>query len=163
MILTDYYKFSKVATKAKGRFDCVASTQSYEEFECRRTRKEQKETAKRDGYKLGALLCYYGNRPEKFGGAKTDKSLTMGSSNVTSIYVPDVTSNVGYGDVKETSDAVLFVVEVTETSNGVEQGSTLEVFVARGQRNNKQNLYSMFVDGLLDDEAATLRERAKEE
>lgn len=42
MILTDYYKFERVAKIAKHRMDCTASTESYPEFENKRAIKEQK-------------------------------------------------------------------------------------------------------------------------
>ena len=53
MILTDYYRFERVAQKAKHRMDCTASTESYPEFENRRTTKVQRETEKRDAIKIG--------------------------------------------------------------------------------------------------------------
>ena len=37
----------------------------------------------------------------------------------------------------------------------------MEVFVARGYRNNIKNLYSLFLDGELDEEIDELRRRAK--
>ena len=48
MILTDYYTFRHLPeSKSKMRFDCVASTQSYPEFEGLRN-------------KFGSLFVYYG-------------------------------------------------------------------------------------------------------
>lgn len=58
MILTDYYKFERVATKAKQRMDCTASTESYPEFEDKRATREIKETEKRDATKSWAVLLF---------------------------------------------------------------------------------------------------------
>ena len=59
MILTDYYRFERVAKKAKHRMDCTASTESYPEFENRRATKAYRETEKRDAIKIGDLIIYW--------------------------------------------------------------------------------------------------------
>ena len=43
-ILTDYYRFERIATKSKTRLDCVASTGSYPEFEEKRATKAYRAT-----------------------------------------------------------------------------------------------------------------------
>jgi len=63
MILTDYYKFERLATKARLRMDCTASTASYEELECRRATKANRATEKRDATNVGDLVVYYGDVP----------------------------------------------------------------------------------------------------
>ena len=163
-ILTDYYKFSRVATKAKLRLDCVASTESYPEFEERRATKATKATEKRDATNVGDLVIYFGDVPEQFGGdvhRKADKSITIKGKNLSSVYVPDPSNNLAYGDVRGTADALLFVFDGVEVVNGVIQaGATVEIFIARGKSKDRVPLYNLLSDGELDEELNDLRQRA---
>jgi hypothetical protein len=163
-ILTDYYKFSRVATKAKLRLDCVASTESYPEFEERRATKATKATEKRDATNVGDLVIYFGDVPEQFGGdvqRKADKSITIKGKNLSSVYVPDPSNNLAYGDIRGTADALLFVFDGVEVVNGVIQaGATLEIFIARGKSKDRVPLYNLLSDGELDEELNDLRQRA---
>lgn len=163
-ILTDYYKFSRVATKAKLRLDCVASTESYPEFEERRATKATKATEKRDATNVGDLVIYFGDVPEQFGGdvhRKADKSITIKGKNLSSVYVPDPSNNLAYGDVRGTADALLFVFDGVEVVNGVIQaGATVEIFIARGKSKDRVPLYNLLTDGELEEELNDLRQRA---
>jgi hypothetical protein len=163
-ILTDYYKFSRVATKAKLRLDCVASTESYPEFEERRATKATKATEKRDATNVGDLVIYFGGVPEQFGGdvhRKADKSITIKGKNLSSVYVPDPSNNLAYGDVRGTADALLFVFDGVEVVNGVIQaGATVEIFIARGKSKDRVPLYNLLSDGELEEELNDLRQRA---
>ena len=162
-ILTDYYKFCRVATKARLRLDCVASTESYPEFEERRATKATKATEKRDATNMGDLVIYFGDVPEQFGGdvhRKADKSITIKGKNLSSVYVPDPSNNLAYGDVRGTADALLFVFDGVEVVNGVIQaGATVEIFIARGKSKDRVPLYSLLSDGELDEELNDLRQR----
>ena len=163
-ILTDYYKFSRVATKSKTRLDCVASTASYPEFEERRATKATRATEKRDATNVGDLVIYYGGVPECFGGdvhRKTDKSITIKGKNLSSVYVPDPSNNLAYGDVRGTADALLFVFDSVEVINGlIQAGATVEIFIARGKSKDRVPLYNLLSDGELDEELNDLRQRA---
>ena len=163
-ILTDYYKFCRVATKAKLRLDCVASTESYPEFEEKRATKATRATEKRDATNIGDLVVYFGDVPEQFGGdvhRKADKSITIKGKNLSSVYVPDPSNNLAYGDVRGTADALLFVFDGLEVVNGVIQaGATVEVFIARGKSKDRVPLYNLLSDGELDEEINDLRKRA---
>jgi len=165
-ILTDYYKFSRVATKAKLRLDCVASTASYPEFEERRATKATKATEKRDATNVGDLVIYFGDVPEQFGGdvhRKADKSITIKGKNLSSVYVPDPSNNLAYGDVRGTADALLFVFDGVKVINGVilPEG-TIEIFVARGKSKDRVPLYNLLADGELDEEMSELRAKVIE-
>lgn len=161
MILTDYYKFERVATKAKQRMDCTASTKSYPEFEDKRATREIKETEKRDATKLGCLVIYYGDVPANFGGdvhRKAGKSITIKGKNLSSVYVPDLNTNFGCGDVRGTADAILLVFDGMQVINGVIQsGGIIEVFVAREQSKDRMPLYNLLTDGELDEDMNQLR------
>lgn len=139
MILTDYYKFVHLPdSKSKMRRDCVVSTQSYNEFENLRN-------------KAGALFIYFGDLPLNFKGdvhRKADKAITKGK-NISSIFIPDVLLKLAYGDVRGTKDAILILYE--------EDYKTIEMFIARGQKNNRLNLWQMLSDGELNDEISKLR------
>lgn len=163
-ILTDCYIFRRTATKSKTRLDCVASTESYPEFEEKRATRATRTTEKRDGVSLGALIVYFGDVPEVFGGSvhrKADKAITIKGKNLSSIFVPDPSNNYAYGDVRGTADALLFEFEGFDLVNGeIQEGATLRVFVARGQSKNRVPLYNLLTDGGLEDEMAELEERA---
>lgn len=165
MILTDYYRFEKIALKSKMRMDCTVSTRSYEPLEEKRMDKASPETATKDAIHVGDLTLYYGQRPAKFQGdpkRKTDNSLTVKSKNLSSVYVPDIESNIAYGDVHGTTDAIILVFRDFNVVDGkVQAGAVIELFIARGKGSEKFNLYTTFVDGVLDSEADSLREQAE--
>lgn len=163
-ILTDCYRFGKVAFKSKTRLDCIASTGSYPEFEDKRATRPTKGTDKRDATNVGDLVIYLGDVPEQFGGnaqRKADKSLTIKGKNLSSIYVPNPTNNFGYGDVKGTTDALLFVFDNLVIVDGCIISGGLDVFVARGKSRDRVSLYNLLCDGELDEEISSLRETAK--
>ncbi len=164
MILTDLYRFEKrPGTISKLRIDCTASTRSYEPMESKRASKSLRRTDKRDGCSVGDLFCYFGEVPEAFGGdarRKADRALTK-TKNISSIYVPDPSSGLAYGDMKGTADALLLVLHDAEVTDGrLNDGAVIEIFVARGLARNRVALYNELADGLLDDEIADLREKA---
>jgi hypothetical protein len=142
MILTDYYKMAKLPeVKSKLRIDCTASTKSYPEFETMRNKKE-------------ALFFFFGDVPDSFSGnakRKADKALTKTKS-ISSIYVPDIQTKCAYGDMVGTLDALLFIFN--------NDYSEIEIFIARGQKNNVRQLYNLFSDGELNNEIEQLRKQA---
>lgn len=164
MILTDYYRFDRLASKAKSRMDCTFSTHSYPEFENRIATRTLKGTEKRDATEVGDILIYYNNIPTQFAGEvhrKADKSISIKGSNLSSIYVPDITKNIAYGDFKGTTDALLFVFNDLRVINGViQKGSIIEIFIARGKSKDRIPLFELFADGELEDEINQLRKRA---
>lgn len=167
MILTDYYRFERLeGTLAKLRIDCTASTKNYEPMEEKRATKALRHTDKRDGCNIGDLFCYFGDVPEQFGGdvhRKADKALTK-SKNISSIYTPDPKSNLGFGDMKGTADALLFMFTNAQPINGrLQAGAVIEVFVARGYAKDRIALYNELSDGLLDEEMDYLRQQATPE
>lgn len=139
MILTDYYKFEKLPEqKSKLRIDCTASSNSYPEFEALRN-------------KDGKLFVYFGDVPERFAGnihRKADKAITK-VNNISSVFVPDVTKQIGFGDVRGTQDALLMAFNADYTQ--------IDVFVARGQKNNVRQLFNLFADNELEREMLELK------
>jgi len=144
MILIDYYKFAHLPEcKSKTRMDCIASTQSYNEFEEMRN-------------KLLQLFIYFGNVPDTFkldAKRKADKVVTSNKGkNISSVYVPDITLPFAYGDVKGTLDCILIIFNSDYTE--------LEIFIARGQKNNRINIWQMLSDGELDNEISELKRKS---
>jgi len=145
MILTDYYKFSHLPmSKSETRRDCIASTQTYNEFENIRT-------------KDGKLFVYFGDVPMKFKcytNGMVNKAITKGK-NISSVFIPNPSLTLAYGDIRGTKDAILLMFD--------KDYKTIEIFVASGEKNNRLNLWRMFADGELNDEIAKLRDKAKTE
>ena len=139
MILTDYYKAEKLPeSKSKLRYDVTASTGNYEPFEALRNQKNE-------------LFFYYGDVPDRFNGhvkRQAEKCISKGK-NISSVFVPDLTLLFAYGDARGTSDAILIIFNDNNT--------TIEIFVARGQRNNKRSLYFLLCDGELNSEIEIIR------
>ncbi|MFH0895570.1 MAG: hypothetical protein V2A54_14130 [Bacteroidota bacterium] len=142
MILTDYYKAEKLPSVAsKTRYDVTFSTGGYEPLEVLKNKK-------------GELFFHYGDVPPAFratGRRLAEKCISKGK-NISSVFVPDVTLQYAHGDCKNTLDALLIVFS--------DDYMTIEIFVARGQRNNQQSLYFMLCDGELNDEVEALRKQA---
>ncbi|MBR6541009.1 MAG: hypothetical protein IKT74_05735 [Bacteroidales bacterium] len=160
-VFTDYYKFERLAVKSKSRLDCTSSTRTYEDLEEKRATKAIKETDKRDCTDVGALVIYYNDVPPQFTCShqrRADKSISIKGRNLSSVYVPDPNSNICYGDFNGTTDAIIFVLRDFEVINGViQEGSILEMFIARGQNANKRALYNLVAEGDLEEEMSSLR------
>lgn len=163
MILTDYYRFKKIALKSKMRLDCVASTKSYPELEEKRATRTTKESSKFDATSVGDLVVYYGNVPDRYNGdvhRKADKAISVKGKNLSSVYVPDPESGFAYGDFKGTKDALLFCINIEVIDGKIQAGGTLEVFIARGKSKDRVPLYNVLCDGGLDEEMEALRQQA---
>lgn len=148
MIITDYYKAKKL-TNAKCRFDIVTSTNEYDMFEGLLINKR--------GFNVGGHSFNCVERPMKWDGKKTDLAITKGSNNITSIKRPDINSNIGFGDINNTNDGCIIVFNGDFKTYGIK---TIEVFIARGSRNDTNGLWNLFTDGELDHEVELLRNRS---
>ncbi len=151
MILTDYYKAVQVA-KSETRFDVNASTSSYDYYERLLLNKR--------GYNVGGLSFHFAKVPEPFNLRKKDKpdmAITK-TENISSVFVPNVALPFGYGDNKNTNDAILIIFQ--QDKNG--KIKSIELYVSRGQKHNQLNLYRLLVSGELDEEMEELRKRSKD-
>lgn len=141
-ILTDYYRMEHLpGTKSKSRMDCTLSTKSYPELEALRN-------------KAGKLFFYFHDVPEHFNARakrKADKAITKTKS-ISSVYIPEITLPLGYGDIKSTQDALVFVFS--------EDFTQMDIFISRGQRNNRIALYNLLADGELDEEIEEMKKKA---
>jgi len=152
MILTDYYSLTKQSNqKSKLRIDVEASTLEYPHFEGLRNKKGELFFYLGDNYTQAGRLC------------KSSLALSKGV-HITSLYQPDIKVPLYYGDIANTTDAILVKASDFSICNGrVQDGSKLEIYVARGQRANRQSLFNLFVDGELDSEVKQLKAHASKE
>ncbi len=137
MILNDYLKAEKADGK-KYRFEIVASTDTNDYLSGVLINK-RKPNPGGESFNLVP-------RPKKYkDSVMTDKSITKGSGNISGIYIPDIKQPVGFGDINGTNDAIIFRWELDHENNII----AIELFIARGQKHNKKNLYFLFTDGEL--------------
>jgi hypothetical protein len=148
MILTDYYKGEKL-TDSKSRYDITASTQEYDLFESLLINKRT--------FNIGGLSFNCGQRPDRWGGKKTDMAITKGSQNITSVKRPNLENRLAYGDIYQSNDGVIIVFNLNHKETGI---NTIEIFIARGLRSDTGGLWELFSDGELDHEIEVLRKKA---
>ena len=149
MILTDYYRFEKLPNqRSKLRIDCTASTGGYDPLEALRN-------------KAGDLFLYIGDNTHTKAGQERKADLALSkTTHISSVYNPDLNLPYWYGDMKGTTDAFLFPQKNAKfIDGGIQIGAVIELFVARGQRNNRSQLYNALSDGGLDEEMNALREQ----
>jgi hypothetical protein len=148
MILTDYYKGQKL-TDAQSRFDITASTGEYDLFESLLINKQK--------FNIGGLSFNFGQRPDRWKGKKTDMAITKGSQNITSVKRPNIENNLAYGDIQGSNDGCIIVFNSDYKETGI---ITIEIFIARGLRNDTDGLWQLYTDGELNHEIEALRNKA---
>lgn len=148
MIFTDYYKGQRM-TDAECRYDIPKSTESYELFESLLINKRK--------FNVGGLSFNYVQRPSNFGGTnerKGEKAITKGNSNISTVFCPDLPNRLyGFGDINGTQDALILIFQ--------DQYQTIEMFIARGYKNDVQNLFFESINGNFNKEFDKLRDSAK--
>ena len=163
---TDFYRFERIAQKAKHRMDCTASTESYPEFENKRATKNCKGNNTRDEIKIGDLIIYWvasDSHIKAHRKRKADRSITIKSNNLSSVYNWKYIEDdywVAYGDFKGTTDALLIIHRVKEIDATIQAGSIIDVFIARGKSNECHLFCSLYEEGAFDEELNILREQA---
>ena len=148
MIFTDYYKGEKL-TDAKSRYDITTSTGEYDYFESLLINKR--------GFNIGGLSFNLVARPDRWKGKRTDLAITKGSDNITSVKRPSPESNIAYGDIKGKNDGCIIVFNPDFKEAGI---TSIEIFIARGLRNDTNSLWDLFTDGELSHEIEALRKKA---
>lgn len=148
MIFTDYYKGERL-TEAKCRYDITASTDDYDLFENLLINKK--------GFNISGLSFNLVTRPDRWKGKKTDLAITKGSDNITSVKRPNLENNFAYGDIKGKNDGCIIVFNDNFKEAGI---IAIEIFIARGLRNDTNSLWELFNDGELNHEIEALRKRA---
>lgn len=148
MILTDYYKGQRL-TEALSRFDVTASTGGYDYFERLLINKQK--------FNIGGLSFNFVTRPDRWTGNKTDFALTKGSHNITSVKRPDIETPFAYGDINGSNDGCIIIFNSDFRESRI---NTIEIFIARGLRNDTNSLWDLFSDGELNHEVEALRNKA---
>ena len=145
-MLTDYIKYERLKNqKSKSRLDCTASTSTYPDFDD----------------KPFIYICP-NDHIKASRQRKTDLSVTSGrGKHVTSIYTTELQNGMSYayGDNKGTTDLLLFIFQNfnIEADGRITEGATVEIFVARGRKWDKNQINNLFLDGQLDDEIAQMK------
>lgn len=147
-VFTDYYKGEKL-TDAQSRYDITASTGEYDYFENLLINKR--------GFNIGGLSFNLVARPDRWKGKKTDLAITKGSDNITSVKRPNIESNIAYGDIKGKNDGCIIVFNDDFKAVGIK---TIEIFIARGLKNDLNSLWDLFTDRELNHEVETLKQKA---
>ncbi|MBQ0063718.1 MAG: hypothetical protein KBS94_06810 [Prevotella sp.] len=131
-----------------------------------RATKAKAGTEKQDAIKVGSLRIYHNRTPEHYGvnsARKPAYSVTLGGKNLSGAYIPSTefenpTCFIGWGDVKGTSDLIVFVFSAFEVIDGrVSDGAMLEMFIARDYAQHFRNVLDAVQDGCLDEEMNLLR------
>ena len=148
MILTDFYKGEKL-TDAKCRYDVTASTGEYDLFESILINKTR--------YNVGGLSFNLVTRPDRWKKKNADLAICKGSHNISSLLRPDLSLNFAFGDINGKLDAVVFIFNPDWKEAGI---NTLEIFIARGLRNDLNSLWDLLIDGELDEEIEIFRKKA---
>ena len=130
-LLDVYCRFEKLGTtRSKTILDLVACNAIYEPLQ-----------------RQGKAWVYLISVPEHIEGNQKRKSeicLTGGDGKyVSGVFIPDIQrSGIGYGDIKDTTDAALFVIGE----------NSLGILIAKGKKNTAFALYQLLADGELDNE-----------
>ena len=144
MILTDLYCYKRLENqKSKARLELVTSSQTYLDFD------------EKPFIYIGANDHIKTSRQRK-----ADLSVTSGKGkHITSIFAIDLETGLAYGDNRGTTDLLLFVPKNfnIESDGRITDGATVEVFIARGKKFDKNQIGNLFLDGQLDDEIEQLR------
>lgn len=148
MTLTDYYKGKKL-TSAKSRFEIVSSTEGYDPFEKLLINKRK--------FNVGGHSFNCSQRSDDWKPNSTDMAITKGNSNITSIKRPDPLKNVGFGDINGTNDACIIVFNSDFKKVGI---TTIEIFIARGLKNDTNSIWDLFSDGELFYDVEVLKKSA---
>lgn len=138
-LLDVYYKVARLGkTRSQTRLDLVTCNEIYEPLQ-----------------KQGKAWIYFIRVPQHIEGNKKRKSEMCVTGRdgkyVSGVFIPDIQRpGLGYGDIKGTTDAALFLIGE----------NSLEILIAKGKRNTAFALYQLLADGELDSEIEVLRKDA---
>ena len=139
-LLDTYYRFERLSnSRSKSRLDLVTCTQTYEPLQ-----KQSKAWV----YLIKVPQHIRGNRERK------SKLCLVGSDGnyISGVFIPEITKpEIGYGDIKGTTDAALFLLGE----------NSLEILIAKGKKNTAFALYQLLADGELDREIKILKQIIK--
>lgn len=151
MIITDYYKGVRLnQITAKYRFEILRGTFKYDPLQLLLINKKKPNQ--------GGMSFNFVPRPKNWKGEESpDMAITKGCVNISSVHIPDPEKPYAYGDINGTKDACLMVFNNDYQKNGI---TSIELFICRGQKHNRKNLWYDLVDGELDHEIELFRSSA---
>ncbi len=104
--------------------------------------------------KKGNIIIYYYMNKNNVGKEmrKPLYAITMkGNFYLSGVFMPDFEfPNIGYGDVNGTEDALIFI----------KKNNIIELFIAKGKKNQVSFLYQLITNGELEKEMENLRAKA---
>ena len=139
-LLDVYCRFERLAkTRSKARLDLVFCSQVYEPLQ-----------------KQNKAWIYLIKIPEHIRGNQARKSeLCLTGSDgkyISGVFIAEITKpEIGYGDIKGTTDAALFLISE----------NSLEILIAKGKKNTAFALFQLLADGELDREIKILKQSIK--
>ena len=139
-LLDIYYGFERLNnSRSKTRLDLVVGTQIYEPLQ-----------------KSSKAWIYLIKVPEHIRGNQARKSeLCLTGSDgkyISGVFIPEITKpEIGYGDIKGTTDAALFLLAE----------NSLEILISKGKKNTAFALFQLLADGELDREIEILKQSIK--
>jgi len=145
---TDFYRFDRLdGQKSKTRVDCEVCTNSYQPLEALR--------GKDGGLHVYITKNYYTQDGTNF---KSDLALNCGR-HISSLYQPDPSKAMLFGDVMGTNDALIIQADELEINQDgvITEGGFIEVYVARGMKRDKYALWLAAVNGELDSGMEAMR------
>jgi hypothetical protein len=148
MILTDYYKGEKL-TNALYRYDITVSTGEYDSFENLLINKRN--------FNIEGLSFNCVPQPETHKGKKVDFILSKGNHSITKLIKPNLEAASSYGDINGTKDGCIIIFNPDYKEKGIQ---TIEIFIARGYRNDRDGLWQQFNEGELNHDIEILKKKA---
>lgn len=131
-----YFHLKKIDDKSKTRLDCIKSIGEYQPIE---------------QYRKKGILKFY--LTENYTSSDVDMALKETIEHITSISRPEINSDWGLGDVKHTSDAILFRFRnFQRVDTIIQKGSELELFIIKDAGSDKTIVYQMAKNGIFDSE-----------
>ena len=109
------------------------------------------------GFNVGGLSFYCGERPDRWKKKNADLAISKGSHNITSLTRPDLNKNYAFGDINGTNDACIIIFNFDFKESGI---TSIEIFIARGLRNDLNSLLDLLIDEELKSEMEILRLKA---
>ena len=143
IIFTDYYRAERLSISAKDRFDITHKKGAYEVFETKLINKTK--------YNVGGLSLTYAKYD--YGKTKSERKPEMQISrngHISGIYIPDIQNHrIGFGDVYGTTDGIILLFN--------EDYSVIEIFIARGKKNDIKHIHNQVKYGEYNNEIESLR------
>jgi hypothetical protein len=143
-IFTEYYRGVQLSFDSITRYDIDLRKGVYPVFEANLVNKRK--------FNIGGLSFRYMSYDHSKAHTERvpDMCLKRDAFHISGVYVTDIlNSKIAYGDVHTTNDAIILLIS--------EDSRTIEIFIARGKKNDVKLLFSAVKNGELNNEMESLR------